>query len=413
VEPTRRRALINAGIAAGAALLIGFAIIAFSRGRENDRNISLTPPASLGPNSGSSPGTNKPTTPRAYLAWVPTGLPPGFAAGAAKLSYFDRVTVVLQDEIWLLRSTDDAGKTVKAPAPFAIPIDAAGIVPARFASFLPQPYRATVADLGPNEGILSETSAALRRIGVGGTLTFKGGTVKIVAVLPDVLVGAQELVVDASTGRSLGVHTSRYLLMHARDGASPTDAQLRPKLLRLLPAGMQYPAVQVRAPGETTYLRSADLVLPQEDIKARFGEWAGRPAPGNPGFLQIDPAWIQNNITTTTVPILGRVTCNKRLIPALRAAMEQLANEGDTGVVHDYEGCFVAKFLLNDPSASISHHAWGAAIDINAAESPYGAPPVQPPALVKVMQRQGFIYGGRFIIPDGAHFEYWRPRAKT
>jgi hypothetical protein len=391
-------------------LAVGLAAVAITSGGGND---TTARPPSVSPTAPASSGSTKAVTPDAYLAWVPQGLPHGFAAGAAKLPEIARVTAVLQDTAWMTRSLDVTGKVVDSPAPYAIPIDAAGIEPTRFASFLPKPYRATVAGLGPNEGILSETSATIRRIGVGGSLTFAGGTVKVTAVVPDVLIGAQELVVDAPTARAIGVQHSRYLIMRANPGSAPTDDQLRAQLLPLLPATLQYPVVQVRAPGETTYLRSADLVLPQEDIKQRFGEWAGRPAPGNAGYLEIDPNWVRDNIVTTTVPILGRVTCNRRFIPPLRAAMGQLASQGEGGVVHDYEGCFVAKFLLNDPNASISHHAWGAAIDINAAESPYGAAPAQSPVLVKAMEQQGFIYGGRFIIPDGAHFEYLHPGGKA
>jgi hypothetical protein len=410
VDPTRRRALIAAGIAAGLTLAIGLAIVATTSGDSGDTGVR-PPSGSATSNPTSSPGSKKAVTPDAYLAWVPGGLPPGFTAGAAKLPEFDRVTAVLQDTVWMTRSADATGKVVDSPAPYYIPIDAAGIEPARFASFLPKPYRATVAGLGPHQGILSETSATLRRIGVGGSLTFHGGTVKVVAVLPDVLVGAQELVVDAPTARAIGVLHPRYLIMSAKPGASPKDDQLRAQLLPLLPASMQYRVVQVRAPGETTYLHSADLVLPQENIKQRFGEWAGRPGSG--GFLEIDKTWVGKNIVTTSVPILGRVTCNRRLIAPLKAAMHQLASHGQASVVHDYEGCYVAKFLLNDPSASISHHAWGAAIDINAAGSPYGAIPVQSRALIKAMEQQGFIWGGRFIIPDGHHFEYLHPAGKT
>ncbi len=410
MDPTRRRALVNAAIAAGLTLVVGLAVVATVSGGGDGVQLPSSSPT---PSSHASPGQAKAVTPDAYLVWVPQGLPKGFAAGAANLPQIDRVTSVLQDNVWMNRSTDATGKIVDAPAPYAIPIDAAGIEPARFASFLPQPYRKTVAALGPNEGILSETSATLRRLGVGGSLTFSGGTVKVVAVLPDVLVGAQELVVDAPTARAIGVTRARYLIMRATKGSAPTDDQLRTELLPLLPASLQYPVIQIRAPGETTYLRSADLVPPQENIKQRFGEWAGRPSVGRPGFLEIDPKWVGANIVTTTVPILGRVTCNRRLIPPLRAAMRQLVSQGQSPVVHDYEGCFVAKFLLNDPSASISHHAWGAAVDINAAENPYGAVPVQSPLLVKAMERQGFIWGGRFIIPDGHHFEYLRPARKA
>jgi hypothetical protein len=410
VDPIRRRALIAAGIAASITLAIGLTAVAITSGDGGDTDARL-PSGAATSNPASSPEPKKAVTPDAYLAWVPGGLPPGFTAGASKLHAFDRVTAVLQDNVWMTRSADSTGKVVDSPAPYFIPIDAAGIEPARFGSFLPRPYRAAVAGLGPHQGILSETSATLRRIGVGGSLTFHGGTVKIVAVLPDVLVGAQELVVDTPTARAIGVRHARYLLMSPKPGSSPNDDQLRAQLLPLLPASMQYPVVQVRAPGETTYLHSADLVLPQENIKQRFGEWAGRPGDG--GFLEIDPAWVNKNIVTTSVPILGRVTCNRRLIAPIKAAMRQLQNQGHASVVHDYEGCYVAKFLLNDPTSSISRHAWGAAIDINAAGSPYGAVPAQSRELIKAMERQGFIWGGRFIIPDGHHFEYLQPAGQT
>ena len=409
MDPERRRALIAAALAAGLTLIVGIAAVAFT----SKGNDGAARPPSVSPTATAVPSTPKEAaTPDAYLAWVPQGLPSGFTAGAAQLPEMDRVTSVLQDNVWMTRSTDATGTVVDSPAPYAIPIDAAGIEPKRFASFLPKPYRSVVASLGPNEGILSETSATLRQIGVGGTMTFHAGTVNVVAVLPDILVGAQELMVDAPTARTIGVRNSRYLIMHLKKGdLPPTDDELRSQLLPLLPTGTKYPVIQVRAPGETTYLRSADLVLPQEDIKARFGEWAGRPGSG--GLLEIDPNWVRDNIVTATVPVIGKVTCNRRLIPPLRAAMRQLASQGNASVVHDYEGCFVAKFLLNDPSASISHHAWGAAIDINAAANPYGAVPVQSPVLVKAMEQQGFIWGGRFIIPDGHHFEYLRPAAKA
>ena len=409
MDPGRRRALITAAIAFSLTLAVGIAAVAIRSGPGG----KTAPPTTVSPTSTSGPSGPKGTkTPDAYLAWVPQGLPSGFAAGAGKLPEFDRVSAVLQDNVWMTRSADATGKAVDTPAPYAIPIDAAGIQPKRFAAFLPAPYRATVAALGHNQGILSETSAALRRLGVGGTMTFAGTTVKVVAVMPDVLVGAQELIVDAPTAQTIGVRHSRYLIMHLKKGSPPpTDDQLRSQLLPLLPAGIQYPVVQVRAPGETKYLRSADLVLPQESIKQRFGEWSGRPGTG--GFLEIDPNWVRSNIVTTTLPVIGNVTCNRRLIPPLRAAMRQLASQGNASVVHDYAGCFVAKFLLNDPNASISHHAWGAAIDINAAANPYGAAPTQPPALIKAMEQQGFIWGGRFIIPDGHHFEYLQPAAKA
>jgi hypothetical protein len=167
--------------------------------------------------------------------------------------------------------------------------------------------------------------------------------------------------------------------------------------------------VQVRAPGETPYFRAGDAVLPPVLLKSLFGEFAARPSPGNPGYLDVDPAWVRAHIVTTTVPVLGRVTCNRALIPQLRGAMREVQADGLASAIHVYDGCFVPRFINRIPTAAISHHTWGVAFDCNAPTNPFGATPHQNPRLVAVMQRWGFIWGGTFIVPDGNHFEYRRP----
>ena len=412
MDDWRRRGIIAGVLAAALTLVAGFIVVGALTGNGGGSPVAASTgpsPSGSGAQLSSGPPATKAATPSAYLAWVPVGLPSGFSAAAARLPQIARTTTVGADNVWLTRSADSAGTVVDDPSPNMIPIDAAGIDPRRFASFLPSPYRQIVAGLGPDQAILSRTSAKLRRLGPGGTLTFQGGvTVKVAAVLPDVLVGAEEVVVDTATGASIGITHDRYLLLRAGPGEPPTDAKLAGELARLLPAALRSGGVQVRAPGETTYLRMADLVLPPALIKARFGEWSGRPDPPHPGFLLIDPTWVAQHIVTVHLPVLGTVTCNKGIIGPLRRAMQTLVNAHAETAVHTYEGCYVPKYLLNDPNASISHHAWGVAVDINAVQSPYGAPPVQDPRLVKAMEDQGFIWGGRFIIPDGHHFEFWR-----
>jgi hypothetical protein len=167
--------------------------------------------------------------------------------------------------------------------------------------------------------------------------------------------------------------------------------------------------VQVRAPGETPYFRQGDAVLPPVLLKSLFGEFAARPVPGNPGFLQVDPAWVRAHIVTATVPILGRVTCNRAIVPQLRGAMQELQDAGLASLIHSYAGCYVPRMVNRVPNASISHHTWGVAFDCNAATNPYGAPPHQDPRLVAILRRWGFTWGGEWIVPDGNHFEYKRP----
>jgi hypothetical protein len=109
------------------------------------------------------------------------------------------------------------------------------------------------------------------------------------------------------------------------------------------------------------------------------------------------------------VPVLGTVTCNRVLIPQLREAMAAVQRKGLARDVHEFDGCYSPRFILRDPHADISHHAWGMAFDINASTNPFGARPQQNPRLVRTIERYGFIWGGRFIVPDGNHFEYRSP----
>ncbi|MGZ5298188.1 MAG: M15 family metallopeptidase [Actinomycetota bacterium] len=357
-----------------------------------------------------------PVAPATFLAWVPGGLPPGFARSVAGLPSIDRLTAVAEDNVWMTRSWSSDGALVDDPGrPYAIPIDAAAVSPRSFGAFLPPPDRGIVAALADGQAVLGATSAALRGLGPGAELAFEGGTrVRIVDVLPDELVGAAELMVSKATGAAIGVHRQRYLLLQPRGGASITSTELIRRLRPLLPADLGiYRRVQVRAPGETPFFRSGDAVLPPVMIKALFGEFAARPSPGRPGYLDIDPAWVRAHIVTVTVPLLGEVTCNRALIPQLRDAMSSLQRRGLGSLIDSYAGCFAPRFVNRDPTAMLSHHAWGIAFDCNFAGNAYGEVPHQDPRLVRTMERFGFIWGGTFIVPDGNHFEYRRAPATT
>ena len=148
--------------------------------------------------------------------------------------------------------------------------------------------------------------------------------------------------------------------------------------------------------------------------KVLFGEFAARVIPGTGGYLDVDPSFVARHIVSQAVPILGDVTCNKAIMPLLRDALGQIAAEGLAGLIHrsDYGGCYVARIIPDVPGEPISHHAWGTAIDINVSENPFGGAPHQDPGVVAAFQRWGFTWGGRFIVPDGMHFEFLRSPAR-
>ena len=353
--------------------------------------------------------------PDTFLAWTPNGLPTRFGRRVAALNGVARSSVVAADNTWLVRSTTQSGEIAdRPPAPYMVPIDAAAVDPRTFADFLPAADRGVTVSLARGEGILGTTSAELRGLGPGATLTFDTGVkIRIAAVLPDELVGAAELMVSRDTGHRIGVDTERYVLLQPSTPQPPTSAKLARRLRELLPHTIEPPlrTVQVRAPGETPYLRQGDAVLPPVLLKSLFGEFAALPKPNDPGFLLVDPAWVREQIVTATVPVLGEVTCNRALIPQLRGAMRELADEGLAHLIPEgqYNGCYVPRFANRVPTASISHHTWGVAFDCNAASNPYGAKPQQDPRLVAILRDWGFTWGGDWLVPDGNHFEYRRP----
>jgi hypothetical protein len=213
--------------------------------------------------------------------------------------------------------------------------------------------------------------------------------------------------VSREVGRSIGVTHDRYTLV-VPDGARTARAVER--LLRpILPGD---PPSKVRAPGDTPYFRQGDAVLPPVRIKLLFGEFQARPEPGRPGYLDVDPTWVKRNIDTQRVPLLGSVTCHVSLFPQIRGVVRELIDRGLQDTIHSYSGCYSPRHINRIPTAGLSHHSWGIAVDVNVDQGNlFGQTPHQDPRLVEVFERWGFLWGGTFIEPDGMHFEYRREPA--
>lgn len=142
---------------------------------------------------------------------------------------------------------------------------------------------------------------------------------------------------------------------------------------------------------------------------AALGSFAYKPNPN--GSIVEDPAWVKANITTETVPILGQETCNRLMFPQLIGALTELQSDGLSGLVNvpaaelKPPNCWEPRYVDSDPTAPISYHAWGIAIDINPTFNPEGSPSHQDPRLVSIFESWGFRWGGTWTRPDPMHFE--------
>jgi hypothetical protein len=343
--------------------------------------------------------------PANYLAWVPGGFDDAaFRRKMEGLAGLDEAVVVAGDTLWLRKTEDANGRVVDEPAgPLAFPIDAFAVQASDYAPFVDASVRAEIIGaLHEGEAVLGERSAKLRRLGPGATLRFRTGSVRVGAVVPDAAVGWSEVLLSREVGRELGITHERYLL------AQPSRALTRPAWKRMLLPFVGDDPLRADVAGSTKYVRVASGVRPPIVIKEMFGEFAATPRSDNPAFLTIDPAWVERQIVTTEVPLLGTITCHRKLIPMVRGALYEVVSAGLSSQIHIYSGCWAARTISRSPTAPPSTHAYGAAIDINAPQNPYGTKPTMNREIVRIFESWGFNWGGDFLIPDGHHFEFWR-----
>lgn len=128
------------------------------------------------------------------------------------------------------------------------------------------------------------------------------------------------------------------------------------------------------------------------------------------GLIVIDPAWVRRWIVTVDLPYLGRTQCHRMMVPQLVAALNQVGQEGLAGHFDrsQFAGCWVPRHIDWNPDRSLSMHAWGLAVDINAHDNALGAQPQMQPRIVEIFESWGFAWGGRWSRPDGMHFELAR-----
>lgn len=125
------------------------------------------------------------------------------------------------------------------------------------------------------------------------------------------------------------------------------------------------------------------------------------------GFIAPDPAWVEDNIATGAVPILGEVSCHRLVLPQLRAALAEIEGRGLSDLIDpsDYGGCFVPRFIGHDPQRPVSMHAFGLALDVNVSTNAVGTAGELDRRIVATFERWGFSWGGRWSPPDPMHVE--------
>lgn len=357
------------------------------------------PRAPSSPTEGSQEAPAAPL-PSPLLVWAASGIPREVERAVAELPHVRRTTRVSAGLDWIEGSRSPEGSVVDLPRRGrSVPVEVAAIRPRSYARFVAPGDRAGILTLQDGETVLSATARKLRRAGEGLQIRLRSGAVRVADVVSDETTNGYEMLVAGPPPPSWQ-KVEPFLLVHA---GPPRLRALQRTVRRALGPGVPF---RIRAHGETPFLRHGDGVLPQMLIKEVFGEFSATAR--SDGFLDVDPAWERKNITTGDVPLLGSVTCHRALFPQLRSALAEIERSGAGFLIDrsDYGGCYSPRFINARPGARISHHAWGVAIDLNVSENAYGTKPDLDRRIVDIMESWGFTWGGRWLVPDGMHFEW-------
>lgn len=352
------------------------------------------PPDLLGvePTAPTTQTPTKASPSRLLLAWASGGLPRSAENAVERLPGVRAATTVRAGVDWL-EPPDPA-------TPGAIPLEVAIVEPREYAAFVAPAMRRTIRSLDTTSAVVARGSPSGRESAARLQLTDR--TLRVVGSSDEVATNGYEALLAGPTPRSWS-RVDRFILVQLSDHEARRNVERR--LQRLLRPGQ---SLRVRAKGETPFLRYGDAVLPQLVIKKTFGEFSAVQLEN--GDLEIDPSWVDTHIRTVDVPLLGKVTCHRALIPQLVDALDEVRAEGlgHTIAPGDYGGCFGPRFIGLEPGGRLSHHSWGIAIDINVSENAFGTKPNLDQRLVAIMERHGFTWGGRWLVPDGMHFEWVR-----
>jgi D-alanyl-D-alanine carboxypeptidase len=355
--------------------------------------LTSTPP--LG-NSPREPGPSY----RSFVAWSPDNLPPDVETTLNDLPGV-KATTVRAGIDWMTSSESAYGKTIDhPPVGFSIPLEMLVVKPKEYSQFVASVDRDAIGKLKGDDVVLARTERKLRGAGKGLRLSV-GRALRVTGVVSNDSTEGYEGLLPAPVPASWS-KASRFVLIKAKRSVSA--AKLRRTIGSKLAPGQK---LRLHSQSQTRYLRYADAVQPPLIIKKNFGEFSARPA--GSGY-ELDESWMTRYLRRESVPILGSFTCNRKLFPQLRGAMQQIQSEGLAHLIHprEFAGCFNPRLIPSAHSTQLSHHAWGAAVDINSLDNPFGAEPRQDPRLVKIMQRWGLTWGGSWLVPDGMHFEWKR-----
>ncbi len=208
-----------------------------------------------------------------------------------------------------------------------------------------------------------------------------------------------DAVVNSAWGEELGMTPGNALLV-STGIASPQSVRKAVQAVAGDGVSVQLTDVATSQGIDPSVQQTATLVGSVSDAVGTFNYTViggGRIAP--------EPSWVASHISTEVIPILGAVTCNRFIIPQLRAAFEEIVARGLSDKINpnEYAGCYYPRFIAG--STSLSNHSFGTALDMNVPGNLRGTVGEMDRQVVAIMKKWGFAWGGDWRYTDPMHFE--------
>lgn len=154
---------------------------------------------------------------------------------------------------------------------------------------------------------------------------------------------------------------------------------------------------------------------PREYISAaerdrRFGPLAWFPAPtaSNPEAVTIANDFVVQKLVRQHYPNLPgspTISIHRDAARPLELVLDDLERAGELGLIRSFEGVWNPRLVRG--GSTLSSHAYGTSIDVNAGENPLGSPPTDDQKrLAEFFEDRGWYWGDRFSRRDPMHFEW-------
>jgi len=211
------------------------------------------------------------------------------------------------------------------------------------------------------------------------------------------LIKSISAIVNEKRAEQLGIPHDNAMILST---GNLTPSKIIKKLQQAAGPGL---TLQTLALEFNTQVQTA--VLTGASVNQAVGTFSYTPHPD--GTVTPDPQWVHTYIRTEQVPIVGAVTCNKGMLPQLRAALSEVVQRGLADKIHpsQYGGCYYPRYIAHDPAKGLSLHTWGIAIDLNVPENQRGTAGQMDRQVVQIFKRWGFAWGGDWHYTDPMHFE--------